>query len=333
MFCRRIDPANVTKIDCVGSFYGFATGTECMDTSQVSEGRGHFPHSLPCCSGAYGKSACPKAPRPDRRTAAGATGPTGTKRDGADYIFVTHTPFEGRRARAPAGVACRPRSASATTRSPSTRGASARATTCSVASATRKCGPAPRAQATPTLCLIPGLPAGRAGLPRAALLDRLARPGQELDVLAGELYRGHALPQHVLGDGHEGKVDQRDGGALHCRRRQMRRGQPEQAVHQRRLHGTSWAWRLPHKISFNVRKWRLQEVPCDNVLDGSTAVVDKCGVCNGDGTRCALVEGDDEFVKKHHHGKATPTVRLFPWHAAGFQRSRWWQPCRRGRGT
>lgn len=37
----------------------------------------------------------------------------------------------------------------------------------------------------------------------------------------------------------------------------------------------------------------FQEVGCDGKFEGSEAVEDRCGICNGDGTMCKFVEGND----------------------------------------
>lgn len=37
----------------------------------------------------------------------------------------------------------------------------------------------------------------------------------------------------------------------------------------------------------------FQEVGCDGKFEGSEAIEDQCGNCNGDGTMCKLVEGTD----------------------------------------
>ncbi|CAG9766768.1 unnamed protein product [Ceutorhynchus assimilis] len=38
---------------------------------------------------------------------------------------------------------------------------------------------------------------------------------------------------------------------------------------------------------------QCREISCDGKFSGSTAVLDRCGICNGDGTMCKLVEGND----------------------------------------
>ncbi|KAH1003192.1 A disintegrin and metalloproteinase with thrombospondin motifs 7 [Dendroctonus ponderosae] len=40
------------------------------------------------------------------------------------------------------------------------------------------------------------------------------------------------------------------------------------------------------------------EIPCDNKMEGSTAAVDACGTCNGDGTMCRKVEYSDSESDK-----------------------------------
>lgn len=44
----------------------------------------------------------------------------------------------------------------------------------------------------------------------------------------------------------------------------------------------------------------LQKVGCDWMID-SDAILDKCGICKGDGTQCTLVDG--VYTEKPHRGK------------------------------